>query len=214
MDLNKCLYHRLNKFPILKPERNLSSMHPVIQHLKNYYPLNPTAENMLTERLASITFSKNDFLLKKGRVCQHFYFLEKGALRGFYELDGKEITHWFGFENNFITSFHSYITGQPSIENIQFLEDSTVWAISKKELTELFDAFHEIERLVRIIYEQYYMQLEERYVNAQFKTAAELYTDLIHRAPHILQRVPLGQISSYLGITQETLSRIRKQHAQ
>ncbi len=189
-------------------------MNPVIQHLKNYYPLNQSAENALTGRLEPIAFSKNDFLLKKGRVCQFFYFLEKGALRGFYELNGREITHWFGFENNFITSFHSYITGQPAIENIQFLEDSTVWAISKKELTKLFDAFHEIERLVRIIYEQYYMQLEERYVNAQFKTAAELYADLINRTPHILQRVPLGQISSYLGITQETLSRIRKQHAQ
>jgi hypothetical protein len=78
----------------------------------------------------------------------------------------------------------------------------------------LFDEYQEIERLVRIIYEQYYIRLEERYVNAQFKTASELYTDLIDRAPHILQRVPLGQISSYLGITQETLSRIRKQHAQ
>lgn len=189
-------------------------MSPVIQHLKNYYPLSEGAEDALVNRLEVISFAKNDYLLKKGRVCQHFYFLEHGALRGFYHLDEKEITHWFGFENNFITSFHSYITGQSSIENIQFLEDSTVWAISKKELTNLFDSYHEIERLVRIIYEQYYMQLEERYVNAQFKTAAELYMDLINRTPHILQRVPLGQVSSYLGITQETLSRIRKQHTQ
>lgn len=189
-------------------------MNALIQHLKRYKRLSEPAEKVLAERLQPATFAKNDFLLRKGRTCQHFYFLEKGALRGFYQLNDKEITHWFGFENNFITSFHSYITGQPSIENIQFLEDSTVWAISKKELTELFDEFHEIERLVRIIYEQYYMQLEERYVNAQFRTAAELYADLLHRNPHILQRVPLGQISSYLGITQETLSRIRKQQAQ
>lgn len=189
-------------------------MNSVIQHLKSYHPLNEQSEEALANKLNVITFFKNDFLLKKGRICQHFYFLEKGALRGFYELNDKEITHWFGFENNFITSFHSYITGQPSIENIQFLEDSTVWAISKKELTDLFDEFHEVERLVRILYEQYYIQLEERYVNSQFKTAAELYADLLNRNPHILRRVPLGQISSYLGITQETLSRIRKQHAQ
>ncbi|MCH5597331.1 cyclic nucleotide-binding domain-containing protein [Niabella ginsengisoli] len=76
----------------------------------------------------------------------------------------------------------------------------------------MFNEFHEIERLVRIIYEKYYIQLEERYVNAQFKTASELYDDLIKNAPHILERVPLGYISSYLGITQETLSRIRKLH--
>jgi CRP-like cAMP-binding protein len=186
-------------------------MNPVIRHLKNYHPLSEAAEAALVAQLQPMSFSKNDFLLRKGRVCQHFYFLEQGALRGFYDLNDKEITHWFGFENNFITSFHSYITVQPSVENIQFLEDSTVWSISKKELSGLFDDFHEVERLVRIIYEQYYMQLEERYVNAQFKTAAELYADLIDRTPHIVQRVPLGQISSYLGITQETLSRIRKQ---
>jgi CRP-like cAMP-binding protein len=189
-------------------------MNPVIQHLKNYYPLSEAAEIVLANLLVPTDFSKNDYLIKKGRVCRHFYFLESGALRGFYHLNDKEVTHWFGFENNFISSFHSYITEQPAIENIQFLEDSTVWSIGKKELTDLFDEYHEIERLVRIIYEQYYIRLEERYVNAQFKTAAELYTDLIDRAPHILQRVPLGQISSYLGITQETLSRIRKQHAQ
>ncbi len=189
-------------------------MNPVIQHLKNYYPLSEAAEIALSRHLAVSDFSRNEYLIKKGRVCQHFYFLESGALRGFYHLNDKEITHWFGFENDFITSFHSYMTGQPAVENIQFLENSTLWAISKRELAALFDEYHVIERLVRIIYEQYYMRLEERYVNAQFKTAAELYADLIDRTPHILQRVPLGQISSYLGITQETLSRIRKQHAQ
>lgn len=188
-------------------------MNPVIQHLKHYHPLSEAAALVLADRLEAMDFSKNDYLLKKGRVCRHFYFLEQGALRGFYHLNDKEVTHWFGFENNFISSFHSYITGQSAVENIQFLENSTLWAISKKELTGLFDEYHEIERLVRIIYEQYYIRLEERYVNAQFKTAAELYADLIERTPHILQRVPLGQISSYLGVTQETLSRIRKQHA-
>jgi hypothetical protein len=69
--------------------------------------------------------------------------------------------------------------------------------------------FHEIERLVRIVYETYYIRLEERFVNAQFKTATERYQQLLEQAPHFLERVPLGYIASYLGISQETLSRIR-----
>ena len=73
----------------------------------------------------------------------------------------------------------------------------------------LFDTFHETERLVRIVYEKYYIRLEERFVNAQFKTAAERYENLLQESPHILTRVPLGYIAAYLGITQETLSRIR-----
>ena len=69
--------------------------------------------------------------------------------------------------------------------------------------------FHEIERLVRIAYEKYYIRLEERFVNAHFKTATERYEQLLQQTPHLLERVPLGHIASYLGISQETLSRIR-----
>lgn len=137
------------------------------------------------------------------------YFLEKGALRGYYTLDGKEITHWFGFENDFVTSFHSFITQAPAVENIHLIEGSVLWAISKNTLEKLFNQHHDIERLVRIAYEKYYIRLEERFVNAHFKTAAERYEDLVKGTPHILGRVPLGYIASYLGISQETLSRIR-----
>ena len=147
--------------------------------------------------------------MNEGRVCRHLYFLEKGALRGFYNLEGKEITHWFGFENDFVTSFHSFITCKLSVENIQLMENSILWAISKEQLAGLFSRFHEIETLVRIVYEKYYIRLEERYVNAQFKTAKELYENMLQQTPHILERVPLGYIASYLGISQETLSRIR-----
>lgn len=130
-------------------------------------------------------------------------------MRGFYNLDGKEITHWFAFEEDFVTSFHSFITRQPSVENIQLLEGSILWAITKERLSKLLNEFHEIERLVRIAYEKYYIRLEDRYVNAQFKTASQRYHDLLVNNPHILERVPLGAIASYLGISQETLSRIR-----
>jgi CRP-like cAMP-binding protein len=153
--------------------------------------------------------AKNELLLSEGRICRHLYFLEKGAIRGFYNLDGKEITHWFGFENDFVTSFHSFITGEPALENIQLMEGSVLWAIPKETLNELLSKHHEVERLVRIAYEKYYIRLEERFVNAQFKTATERYENLLQHSPFILERVPLGFIASYLGISQETLSRIR-----
>lgn len=95
------------------------------------------------------------------------------------------------------------------MENIQLLEGSILWAISKETLTGLFNRYNEIDRLVRIVYEKYYIRLEERFVNAQFKTAGERYENLLQQTPHILERVPLGHIASYLGISQETLSRIR-----
>ncbi|WP_207492607.1 Crp/Fnr family transcriptional regulator [Aridibaculum aurantiacum] len=159
--------------------------------------------------LEQVVLSKHEHLVKEGKTCRHLYFLQHGALRGYYNIDGKDTTYWFAFENDFATSFHSFTTQQPAIENIQLLEGSVLWAISKDNLTKLLEQYHEIERLVRIVYEKYYLRLEERFVNAQFKTATERYQEMLLATPHIVERVPLGHIASYLGISQETLSRIR-----
>lgn len=131
-------------------------------------------------------------------------------MRGYYFLDGKEVTHWFAFEKDFVTSFHSFITRERSVENIQALQGSVVWSISRDDLDSLLDRFPEIERVLRLAYENYYLRLEGRYVNAQFTSAKDRYEALLKDAPHIIEKVPLGQIASYLNITQETLSRIRK----
>ena len=184
-------------------------MDHLLQHIKHYYPLSEAAEQALYDCFEKKLLPKNELLLQEGQICRHLYFVEKGALRGFYTLDGKEITHWFGFENDFVTSFHSFITQQAAVENIQLVEHAVLWSIAKDQLTALFNEHHEIERLVRIAYEKYYIRLEERFVNAQFKTAAERYEQLIEQTPHILERMPLGCVASYLGISQETLSRIR-----
>jgi CRP-like cAMP-binding protein len=184
-------------------------MEHLLNHIKNYSPLSDKAQTALQDCFEQVVLSKNEYLLTEGKICRHLYFLQQGALRGFYTLEGKEITYWFGFENDFVTSFHSFITQEPAVENIQLLEGSILWAISKDTLAGLFNQYHEIERLVRIVYEKYYIRLEERFVNAQFKTATERYENLLLQTPHILERVPLGAIASYLGISQETLSRIR-----
>ena len=184
-------------------------MQEFLDHITAHQSLSAEAEHALQNCFTKLTLAKNEFLLNQGKICRHLYFLEKGALRGFYNLDGKEITHWFGFEKDFVTSFHSFITGETSVENIQLLESSTLWAISKETLTGLLNRHHDIERLVRVTYEKYYIRLEERYVNAQFKSAKERYENLLQETPYILERVPLGFIASYLGISQETLSRIR-----
>jgi CRP-like cAMP-binding protein len=181
----------------------------LLHHITKYNPLSAAAQSALNDSFEKILLSKNEFLVSEGQICRHLYFLEKGALRGFYNLDGKEVTHWFGFENDFVTSFHSFITHAPAVENIQLLEGCILWAISKEKLSDLFNRFHEIERLMRIAYERYYIRLEERYVNAHFKSATERYENLLQQTPYIPERVPLGYIASYLGISQETLSRIR-----
>lgn len=184
-------------------------MEQLLQHLKQYHHLSEEAQQALQEAFTKVILPRNECLITEGRICRHLYFLEQGCLRGFYNLEGKEITHWFGFENDFVTSFHSFITQEPAVESIQLLEGCVLWAISKDTLTRLLDQYREIERLVRIAYEKYYIRLEERFVNAQFRTATERYQHLLQQTPYIIDRVSLGYIASYLGISQETLSRIR-----
>jgi CRP-like cAMP-binding protein len=184
-------------------------MQSLLNHLEKYSNLSAEAMDAISNCFEKMVHPKNHFLVTEGKTCRHLYFLEQGALRGYYNLEGKEITHWFAFEEDFVTSFHSFITQEPSVENLQLLEGSIVWAITREKLHELFNRFHEVERTVRIAYENYYIRLEERFVNSQFKTASERYQQMLDRTPHIVERVPLGMIASYLGISQETLSRIR-----
>src|SRR3954464_5000306 len=94
----------------------------LISHIKNYDPVTSEAQEALHNCFEQLVLSKNEYLVREGKTMRHLYFLEKGALRGYYTLEGKEITHWFAFENDFVTSFHSFSTQTPAVENIQLLE--------------------------------------------------------------------------------------------
>ena len=184
-------------------------MQQLIKRLQDLHHVSEEMQQQLKDLFKEVVLPKNEFLIEEGRVCRHLYFLEQGCLRGYYNLDGKEITYWFGFENDFVTSFHSFITQEPAVENIQLMEGAVLWSISKDALTNLVDKYQEAERLLRIAYEKYYIRLEGRFVNSQFRTASERYEKLLQETPEIIERVPLGYIASYLGISQETLSRVR-----
>ncbi|MBV7532886.1 Crp/Fnr family transcriptional regulator [Chitinophaga sp. sic0106] len=184
-------------------------MESLLTQLTNIHHIGDDARLDLEASLTRMVLPKNELLITEGRVCRHLYFIESGSLRGFYNQEGKEVTHWFGFESDFVTSFHSFITGQPSVENIQLMDGTILWAITKEALTALMNKHHDMERLVRKSYERYYIRLEERFINAHFKTATERYEQLLEESPHIIEKVPLGYIASYLGISQETLSRVR-----
>ena len=190
-----------------------SMLHLLSQLSPAFAVNNQSARAALEAGLVQKHFVKNDWLIEAGQVCRHLYFIEKGCVRGYYMIDGKDLSQWFGFENDFVTSFRSYTHKTISKEYIQVVEDAVIWSISKDELEVLLRQFPELEKLVRLIYEHYYIRLEERYSNAHFQSAAERYEDLLLNNPHILQRMPLGYIASYLGISAETLSRIRNKGA-
>lgn len=180
-----------------------------LSHLSSIISVSNALETELNSISKQLAISKNQSVIDIGNRCTDLFFVEKGLLRGYYFDEGKEITNWFAQENEFATCLYSFVAKKPSSETIQALEECVLTSLPYSCLQNLYIKFPETERLGRIITESYYIKLEERLLNIQFKTAKERYQNLVLSKPSLLQRTSLGQIASYLGITQETLSRIR-----
>lgn len=166
----------------------------------------------LSEIALMLVLPKGHLLLKPNTVCHYIYFIEKGLTRTFYIKDEKDVTDWFSAENSFACSIMSFISQTPDRRAIELLEPSVLWAFHFKDLEKLYSKHHEIERLGRHLVSFGIIQMQQRFDSLHFASAFERYETLLKTHPDIIQRVPLGMIASYLGITQETLSRIRAQH--
>lgn len=152
---------------------------------------------------------KGHLLLKPHAVCNHIYFVESGLTRTFYLKEGKDVTDWLSPQGTFACSVMSFINRQPDRRGIELLEPSRLWVLHHDELEELYRQHHQLERMGRLIVGSGIIQLQQRFDDLHFATAAERYQKLMKEQPSLIQRTPLGMIASYLGITQETLSRIR-----
>ncbi|MGB1284379.1 MAG: Crp/Fnr family transcriptional regulator [Polaribacter sp.] len=155
--------------------------------------------------------SKNQLLIRDGQVCNKLYFVEQGIGRSYYiKNDGKEVTQWFFGVDNFMTSLESFFNQSPSFYYLEVLEDSILYSISYENLELLLAKYHHMERFIRLLSLEMFSKIIYKLNAIQFQTAKERYNYMISDFPDISYRVPLGYIASYLGMTQETLSRIRK----
>lgn len=156
------------------------------------------------------SLKKGKTVYREGEVCKYLYFIEKGALRSYYiDNKGRNISHWFSFENEIIAEPKSFFKESKSNYFLETLEDVEMRRINLKSLNELFKASHEIEKFGRLLTLQLLIDINNKLLDLQFKSAKERYTTLVELHPDIFQRVSLGNIASYIGITQQSLSRIR-----
>lgn len=185
-------------------------MNPLIQCLKKYGALSFKVEQEIEKKTKYSLKKKNQHFLKQGQLISSYFVMEKGLIRGYFHRNNKEVNTWFGTENQIFGSILPVYSNRPSFENIQFLEDSIVYSISVNDFNKLYDLYPELNIIGRKIAEELCIILEERITSLHTESASERYQSLITKQPYLLQRVSLGHIASYLGITQETLSRIRK----
>ena len=182
----------------------------IIQSIKSIASLNEAEEKAFLSILEVKTFKKKEFLLQEGKVCNKITFVNNGIMRLFYNVEGVENTIQFFFGDSWYTDYASFLTGQPSIENLQTLEESEVVQFKKDDLYKLYNSMPIFEKVGRIFAENAYLSISQ--LN-QMKTNEEpelRYINLLKTRPELVQQIPQHYIASYLGIKPETLSRIRK----
>ena len=165
--------------------------------------------NKLESIWDEISYPKGFILFTKDKIERDVYLIKQGIARAYIEVDGRDITIWFGTENDIIISAQGYVNGEKGYETIELLEDSVLYKMNLKQLHELYQQDLEVCNWARQFIEKEFVGTEHRLISSLSMTATERYLRLMKEKPEILQRVQLRHIASYLGISSEHLSRIR-----
>ncbi|WP_343694710.1 Crp/Fnr family transcriptional regulator [Flavobacterium sp.] len=167
--------------------------------------------SLLDDLITFRTLKKGELLLTENQVCNEIVFIKKGILRSFfYNHKGDEITNCFAFENEFMASFASFITGEKAEENVQALVDTELQILDRKALEILYQSGFNWQETGRKLTEIEFVNLNKRMISFQKLSGAQRYEELYNNHQKYLQLIPLQYLASYLGITPRHLSRIRK----
>lgn len=182
----------------------------LIATLEHFYPISEGVKHFLRVHTFKCYFQKGRLLLKAGDICDDIYFIRKGVVRGFIKEGDKDITTWITADNELVTSISSLDSKRPALENMQAIEDCDMLSLSFSDLQTLYAQFPEFNILTRKVLQKYYQDAESRAFIARLTNAETKYQQFLSRYGHLSNRVPLKYIASFLGITLETLSRVRK----
>lgn len=178
--------------------------------------INPSEEE-LTAFLKLVnykTVEKNNRIIKIGNRCDVIYFVIDGFLKYVMNVDGKEIVIHFAAPGNLVSDFYSYYSAQPAITDVFTITDCQLAYVKRKELEVLYDSYKVWEKFGRLVAEKAALKLIFEKIKLQTQSPEEMYTNIISKNPQLLQHIKLGDLAQSLGITQETLSRIRKRIAE
>jgi CRP/FNR family transcriptional regulator, anaerobic regulatory protein len=189
-------------------------MTTIRQHVDSLISLTDDEFAFFESLLIPKKLRKRQFLIQEGDLVRYQYFVEKGCLRA-YQLDDHDTEHilQFAVEGWWISDYLAYFGGQEAQLNIDCYEDCTLLALSAEAVEQLYERVPQFERFFRLKLTGAFLSLQRRVLTRMNKTSLERYTDFLKTYPTISQRVPNHQIASYLGITPESLSRLRAQAA-
>jgi CRP-like cAMP-binding protein len=187
------------------------SIDKLLSSFDNYLPLNEAEREDLGGRVIERKIKRRQFILQEDDVCKHYTFVAEGCFKKF-QVDDKGTEHnlQFAAEGDWLMEIDSFYFDKPSRVYIEAIEPSVIFQINKPDLFHLFTNNPKFDRNFRVIVENRFVELENRILQAISSTAEERYLAFIKQYPHLLSRLPNTQIASYLGITPEFLSKVRK----
>ncbi len=189
-----------------------ASNQPLIQFIVSVFPMPLENAANIAACFKPKEFAQGDTVLKQGKPCNDYYFLQEGFARAYtHDVEGNDVTTAFYMPNQVMCEIFSFFKRQPSGENIQALTDCYTWGLTFDGLQEVFHAMPLFREFGRTILINSYGQLKQRMLAMHQQTAEERYVQLLQTHPSIFQHAPLKNIASYLGITDTSLSRIRKE---
>ena len=187
------------------------TVQPLIEYFKKYLPLKSEEITLLSERVTQRKIKRRQMILQEGFVCKHYTFVEKGCFK-MYGIDEKGTEHnlMFAAENDWVADLGSFYSEKPSKLFIEAIEPSIILQIKKQDLLYLFVNSPKFDRNFRVIAEEKFIELQNRLLLNFSSNAEHRYLDFLEKYTELASRLPNTQIASYLGITPEFLSKIRK----
>ena len=184
-------------------------MQEKLKNIEIFSSLNNDSLSLLARHCKLVNHRKGTVLIHADKVEPYFYILESGIARAYSDGENQQITFWFGQAGDVLLSYNSYINNKPGYENIELLEDSSLFRIKLLDLFKLYDQHLALANWGRKIAERELIATERRLIDRSFKDATQRYREFGNQEPELIKRVALKHIASYLGVTQVTLSRIR-----
>ncbi len=185
----------------------------LIEFFENITPLTSEEKSTIRGELEIREVPRNTVLLNSGKVSTEFYFILKGCARLYYLAGIEEKTAFFYTENMFVSSYESFTRQIPAKHSIQVIEDSTLVVFNIESAQKLLEASPKFEMLARIMMEEEMSVYQDVISSFVTQNAEQRYESMLKEQPELLQRIPQHQIATFLGVTPETLSRIRKRIA-
>lgn len=186
----------------------------LISYFSKHLPLNEKEITYLKTVVMEKKVRRRQFLLQEGDICKHNSFVVEGCLRMYMvDANGKEHNLQFAIENWWVIDMNSFYSDEPSRLNVEAIENSTILQIHREDQFNMFVNYPKFNRIFRVLSENALIACQRRVMQNISSTAEERYLDFMDRYPFLFNRISNVQIASYLGITPEFLSTIRKRLA-